>query len=201
MEQEQFDKIIRKHKKWLDSGRKKGKRAIFSGENLAGRSFVGMDLSYATFDSVDLTGCDFSDTNLLHVDFDNAIVSDVDFTRAKLHCARFVGTIALRTNFRQVECDHTTFEGANLTGANFCSASMKHVNLSEAVVYGTNIDFSSWPMWCGGVSVKIDRRLAAQFAYHFCSMICEDEEFIAARKALLPLARRFHRHDVTYLND
>jgi hypothetical protein len=42
---------------------------------------------------------------------------------------------------------------------------------------------------------KIDRRIAAQLAYHFCSMGCDDPDFIRARNGILDFANGFHRAD------
>jgi len=74
-------------------------------------------------------------------------------------------------------------QGADLRGANLWGANLQ----------GANIDLSCWPLWCGSIGVKIDKRIAVQLAYHFCAIECNDPEFIEARKALLPLANQFHR--------
>lgn len=77
---------------------------------------------------------------------------------------------------------------ANLRGANLREAGLREADLREA-----DIDFSCWPLWCGGLHVKIDKRIAVQLAYHFCAQDCDDPEYIAARNAILPFANQFHR--------
>lgn len=72
---------------------------------------------------------------------------------------------------------------AHLCGANLRGADMR----------GANLDFSCWPLWCGSLDVIVDKRIAAQLAYHFCRIICDDDEVKAAQKALAPLANQFHR--------
>ena len=72
---------------------------------------------------------------------------------------------------------------ANLRGANLSVA-----NLSDAY-----LDFSCWPLWCGGLAVKVCKRIAVQLAYHFCKLDCDDPEYIAARNAILDFANQFHR--------
>jgi hypothetical protein len=42
------------------------------------------------------------------------------------------------------------------------------------------------------LKVKIDRRIAVQLLYHFCSHDCDDGEIKAAQNYLLPLANQFH---------
>lgn len=70
--------------------------------------------------------------------------------------------------------------GANLTGANLSCA---------------NLDFSCWPLWCGSKNVKVDARIAAQLAAHFCVLDCDDPAYIAVRKAILKFAKTSHRAD------
>jgi len=64
-----------------------------------------------------------------------------------------------------------------------------------------NLDFSSWPLWCGSKGVKVDRRIAAQLAAHFCVLNCDDDDYQKARFAVLEFARTSHRADELGLND
>ena len=56
-----------------------------------------------------------------------------------------------------------------------------------------NLDYSSWPLWCGALGVRVDARIARQLAYHLCRLDCDDPEFVAARAAIADFANRFHR--------
>ena len=58
---------------------------------------------------------------------------------------------------------------------------------------GADLDFSCFPLWCGGLHIKTDVRLAAQVAYHLCTMQCDDAEYIAMRNSILEFANKFHR--------
>jgi hypothetical protein len=69
----------------------------------------------------------------------------------------------------------------------------ERANLSYADLRGANLDFSVLPLRCGGLRWNIDTRLARQFAYHFCSMKCDDPEFIKLRNSMVPYANGFHR--------
>ena len=72
----------------------------------------------------------------------------------------------------------------------------KKADLSGADLRGANVDFSSWPLWCGSLKgVKVDARIARQLAYHLCSVVCDDPEFTSARNQILPFANKFHRVD------
>jgi len=94
--------------------------------------------------------------------------------------------------------------GADLREANLREANLQRANLQEANLQGANLqeanlDFSCWPLWCGSLRVEADKRLAVQLAYHFCSLLCDDAEYIQARDGLLSFANQMHRLDVPKL--
>lgn len=82
---------------------------------------------------------------------------------------------------------------ADLRWADLRGADLRGANLQGADLCGANLDFSCWPLWCGSLDVTVDKRIAAQLAYHFCRVRCDDPEVQAAQKALAPLANQFHR--------
>jgi uncharacterized protein YjbI with pentapeptide repeats len=91
-------------------------------------------------------------------------------------------------------------ERANLSGADLYAADLREADLygadlREANLSGARLDFSVLPLRCGGLRWKIDARIAAQIAYHFCSMECDDPDFIRVRNNMLDFANRFHRVD------
>jgi hypothetical protein len=88
---------------------------------------------------------------------------------------------------------------ADLREADLRVADLQGADLRGAGLAGADIDFSCFPLWCGSFDIQTDRRLPAQLAYHFCRLDCDDALFVEARKALLPLARHFHRTDVKEL--
>ena len=77
---------------------------------------------------------------------------------------------------------------ANLSRADLSGADLSRADLREA-----DLDFSCFPLWCGGLHIKTDVRLAAQVAYHLCTMQCDDAEYIAMRNSILEFANKFHR--------
>ena len=83
--------------------------------------------------------------------------------------------------------------GIVLNYLDFSDADLRGANLLCANLRGANIDFACWPLWCGGLHVKIDKRIACQLAYHFCNQDCDDPEYIEARNAILKFANQFHR--------
>ena len=78
----------------------------------------------------------------------------------------------------------------DLRGANLSDA-----NLSDADLRGADLDYSCYPLWCGSLHLKADKRLACQLAYHLCSMQCDDADYIKMRNSILGFANQFHRVD------
>ena len=77
---------------------------------------------------------------------------------------------------------------ANLSYANLRSADLRSANLSHA-----DLDYSAWPLWCGSKKVKVDAKIAAQIAAHFCVLDCEDKNYLKAKKAIMKFALTSHR--------
>lgn len=86
-------------------------------------------------------------------------------------------------NLSRLDLSNLDFRGANLRGADLRGANLR----------GANIDYTCWPLFCGGLHVKINKRIACQLAYHFCNQDCNDPEYIVARNAILSFANQFHR--------
>ena len=91
--------------------------------------------------------------------------------------------------------------GANLRSADLRSADLRSADLSGANLRSANLDYIDWPLACRSMGMKLDLRLFAQFAAHFCVAIAanpdEREEIEAAQKALMPLAlKSVHAKDL-----
>ena len=104
----------------------------------------------------------------------------------------------------------TNFHGADLCGADLCGADLSRADLSwanlggadlrgadlrGADLRGADLDYSCWLLWCGSLNVVVDARIARQLAYHFCRLVCDDPEYLEARKAIAEFANGFHRVD------
>ena len=90
---------------------------------------------------------------------------------------------------------YANLHGADLRGADLRGANLRGADLYGANLYGADLDYSCWTLWCGSLDVRVCKRIAAQLAYHFCRLDCDDPEVIAAQNALIPLANQFHRAD------
>ena len=85
--------------------------------------------------------------------------------------------------------------GANLSDADLRGADLRGADLRGADLRGADLDYSCYPLWCGSLHFKADKRLACQLAYHLCSMQCDDADYIKMRNSILGFANQFHRVD------
>ena len=82
---------------------------------------------------------------------------------------------------------------ADLSYTNLSFADLSFANLRFADLRSADLDMSVFPLWCGSLGIKVDIRLSAQIAYHFCRFETDDEEVKAAQQAIKTLANKFHR--------
>lgn len=113
--------------------------------------------------------------------------------RADLRDANLSGADLSGADLRRADLFGADLFGANLRDANLRGADLRRANLRRADLRRADLDFSCWPLWCGGLAVKVCKRIAVQLAYHFCKLDCDDPEYIAARNAILDFANQFHR--------
>jgi len=105
-----------------------------------------------------------------------------------------------KTEGERANLGEANLRGANLSWANLSWANLGGANLGgcsndlqQADMRGKDLDFTVIPLSCRSLKWKIDRRLAVQFLYHFCSHYCEDADIKTAQNNLLALANEFHR--------
>ena len=89
-------------------------------------------------------------------------------------------------------------EKADLREANLRGADLREADLCGADLRGANLDFSCWPLWCGSLQTKADRKIVIQLLYHTMRLAENsdiDEELKNAlfTKELIAQANRFHR--------
>ena len=136
----------------------------------------------------DLSGANLSDANLSDASLRGASLRGADLSDADLSDADLRGA-----NLRGASLRGADLRGADLRGASLRGADLSDADLSDANLRGASLDFSCWPLWCGGLKVKVDKRLACQLAYHLCTMQCDDADYIQMRNSILDFANQFHR--------
>ena len=91
----------------------------------------------------------------------NAVKRGANLRGADLSGSNLRGADLTRSNLTGANLTRANLTGANLREADLTSADLTVANLREA-----DIDFSCWPLWCGSLDVKIDKRIFCQLLYH-----------------------------------
>ena len=81
------------------------------------------------------------------------------------------------------------------------SANLRSANLRYADLRSADLDFSAFPLWCGGLNVNIDDKIAIQFLYHFVRNVksspytSKQLKSLCKLKSIIKQANKFHRAD------
>jgi len=151
------------------------------------------DISYADLSGNNLQGADLQGADLQGTDLHGAYLTDANLSGACLIDANLSGAI-----LRDADLSYANLHGADLRGAYLHGADLRGTNLRGTNLSGANIDFSVWPLWCGSLGVKTDKRVAAQLLYHALDAMenCTDaciRDMVLRHEDLLEFANSFHR--------
>ena len=119
----------------------------------------------------------------------NAVKSEANLRGADLRWADLRGA-----NLRGADLRGADLSEADLRGADLSVADLRGADLS-----GADFDFSCWPLWCGSLNVKIDKRIFCQLLYHAlrAGQSVDDPEVkrLFEIPEIVNLANKFHRVD------
>ncbi len=110
--QEDLQKVLQDHARWLKSNGKEGTQADFIWTDLTEADFTGADLRRAVFTDAHMYGA--------------------KFTNADLEDANLRGTFLIDSKFNDADCRNAAFSGAKMKGANLRHANLKWANLQDA---------------------------------------------------------------------
>ena len=125
-----------------------------------------------------------------------ADLSYADLIEANLSHVHLIEADLSHVNLRGADLRYADLRGADLRGAD-----LNHADLREADLRGANLDFSTLPLWCGGLDVHIDDRQATQILYHLLRNIKYSKNTSSSMKnickieSLINKANEFHRKD------
>ena len=184
----ELKEILDKHEQWLKAGYGYGKRAELQGAYLR-----GANLRRANLRGAYLRGANLQEADLRLANLQNTILLDANLSYADLRGAKLRGA-----NLSNADVRRANLRRADLRGALLRCANLRGVDLRGADLRGADIDYSSWPLWCGSLDVKIDARIAAQLMYHTLRAMqsCARDDDVAAvlrNDDVIRLANRFHR--------
>lgn len=85
----------------------------------------------------------------------------------------------------------------------FSPIDLTHADLTWAGLTRANLDYSSWPLWCGSLMAKTDYKLQCQLMTHTISTIWVSDEKLAKAllrsKKIAEMVGTFHRYN--YLSE
>ena len=143
----------------------------------------------------DLSNANLSDADLSNADLSDADLSNADLRGADLRGANLRGADLSDADLRGADLSNANLRGADLRDADLRDANLRGANLNDADLRGADLDYSCYPLWCGSLHLKANKRLACQLAYHLCSMQCDDADYVKMRNSILGFANQFHRVD------
>lgn len=76
-----------------------------------------------------------------------------------------------RADLQYADLQGADLRGADLRDADLWHADLQGADLRDADLQGANINFCSWPIWCGSLKVHIDDEIGLQLLYHAVSPI------------------------------
>ncbi len=139
----ELSKILKEHKRWLDTDEKEGKRAFLYRADLSGADLWKANLSRADLSGANLSGArlydaDLSNANLYRANLSGAWLHEANLSGAGLTLADLsdakLGGILVREKYR------AKLGGARYkTGADLSGAVLSGANLSGAVLSGANL--------------------------------------------------------------
>ena len=124
----------------------------------------------------DLRGADLRRANLRWADLREANLSEANLSEANLRGA----------DLREADLREADLRGADLRWANLRGADLRGADLR-----GADLDFSCFPIWCGGSKFKCDTKLVYQLLAHICTLDFSDDEGI--KELIMPFAQKSHR--------
>lgn len=132
---------------------------------------------------------------ILDYDLRGADLRGANLSEALLYGADLRGANLSGANLGHANLVNADLSDADLKGANLSEANLRGANLNGANLNGANLDYSCYPLSCGSLHLKADKRLACQLAYHLCSIQCDDADYIKMRNSILGFANQFNRVD------
>ena len=96
-----------------------------------------------------------------------------------------------RADLRDADLRDADLRGADLRGADLRWADLRGADLSRADLRGADLDFSCFPLWCGGSKFQCDTKLVYQLLAHICTLEFDDTEGI--KDLIMPFAAKSHR--------
>ena len=114
-----------------------------------------------------------------------------DLRGANLRGANLRWADLREADLRRADLRWAHLREADLRWADLRWADLRWANLRGADLSAANLDFSCFPLWCGGSKFKCDTKLVYQLLAHICTLDFPDDEGI--KELIMPFAQKSHR--------
>ena len=129
--------------------------------------------------------------DLRGADLRGATLRGADLRWAELRGANLRGANLRGADLREANLSEVDLREANLSEVDLREANLRVADLRGANLSGADLDFSCFPLWCGGSKFKCDTRLVYQLLAHICTLDFPDDEGI--KELIMPFALKSHR--------
>ncbi len=185
MNRDKIKQVLDLHKKWLNN-EQGGVKA-----NLRGAELSEADLQGAYLCAACLCSADLQEANLRGADLCGAELNEADLREADLRGAYLHGVELSEADMREADLRGANLRGANLRGTDLREANLYGAELRRTNLRGADLDFSCFPLWCGGSEFRCDTKLVYQLLAHICTLEFDDTEGI--KELIMPFAAKSHR--------
>jgi len=96
-------------------------------------------------------------------------------------------------DLRDADLQGCNLQNCDLQNCDLQYAKLQNCDLQDADLRGTDLDFSCFPLWCGGKNWTVDDKLPKMLCAFICSMNCDDEETKNIQELIRPYAEKSHR--------
>ena len=132
-------------------------------------------------------------------DLSSAGLRSANLSYANLNSAGLRSADLSSAGLRSANLSYANLRYANLHNADLRSADLHNADLSYADLRSANLYFSAFPLWCGGLNVNIDDKIAIQLLYHFVRNVksspytSKQLKSLCKLKSIIKQANKFHR--------
>lgn len=126
--EEQIRKMLLKHKIWLRTNGKDGKRAIFENVEFQWQ----FTLKFSDWDSAIFRNVKFNFINFEGSNFNNVYILNCDFKNCRLNSCSFVNATIIETNFSYANLEHTEFINTKLFMVDLSFSRLDYANLEKS---------------------------------------------------------------------
>jgi uncharacterized protein YjbI with pentapeptide repeats len=115
------------------------------------KSFSKLDLKNKKLREREWDYCKFEDCNFEYSDLSDSIIENCEF----INC-----------NFYHCDMDNCYLKNSIFRECNIKMVNLLRTDLTNADFSTSNIDYSSFPLWCGSFNVILDDKQKQQLLYH-----------------------------------